>query len=78
MATVTNLTKWSLYSTALKQSVPAHTTVTGVDDDIAGEACSSGVFVLNYEDESATPVRQVRTRGSKRVETTGGPKVETR
>jgi hypothetical protein len=80
MATVTNPTRWSLFSHALMREIPAKTMITGVDDELAKKACSSGIFILDYaeEEKTAAPVRRSVQRGSKKVEVTDAPEVEKR
>lgn len=90
MATVKNPTRWPLFSHVLRQSIDPGKTIRNVDQTLAEEACSSGVFVLGAdrgakaepvveaEEASATPVRRAVKKGSKVVEETGAPKAETR
>jgi hypothetical protein len=78
MATVTNPTRWDLFSHVMGTIIPSDTTVSGVDDAIAEEACATGVFTLG-EDETAAPVRKARsTRAADVVEEATAGDRETR
>lgn len=69
MATVSNLTKWALYSHALGGSIPAETTITDVDQDLAERICATGIFILGADEVVETPKRKARsTRGAVEVE----------
>lgn len=80
MATVTNPTTFSLFSQALRASIPGESTITGVDQALAEEACASGVFILGEHetDEVEAPTRRRSARGAQVAEEAVEEERETR